>query len=173
MDKRIARTRRAIFTSVLDFTTNKDLSDVRVVKVCEDANINKSTFYLHYNSIEECVESIVESMVNGVIRFAAGFNCAELAINPTPLIQGVYEQVENYKEIIEKYSKSRISLTTTPKLVNAAVTTVCANNGILPNTKEWAKITMHVYALTGIVLDLDLLKDKESFFSAMQELFKR
>lgn len=66
MDKRIVRTRRAILVSVLEQTKDKDLNEVRVVKVCNDAGINKSTFYLHYKSIDDCVKAILENLVLSV-----------------------------------------------------------------------------------------------------------
>lgn len=48
MDRRIRRTRTAVFNAVLDLMVEKDTSKITVLELCKRADINKSTFYLHY-----------------------------------------------------------------------------------------------------------------------------
>ena len=56
MDKRIVKTRTAIFNAVFEISADKDLDKISVVELCEKAGINKSTFYLHYTSIDDCFQ---------------------------------------------------------------------------------------------------------------------
>lgn len=34
--------------------SNKDIKDITIKELCEEADINKSTFYLHYRDIYDC-----------------------------------------------------------------------------------------------------------------------
>ena len=44
MDRRIKRTRTAVFNAVLDLMVEKDTSKITVLELCKRADINKSTF---------------------------------------------------------------------------------------------------------------------------------
>lgn len=101
MDKRIVRTRRAILVSVLEQTKDKDLDEVRVVKVCNDAGINKSTFYLHYKSIEDCVKAIVENLEASVAEFAATVNIQQAHVNPSIVVNDIINVIIANADIIE------------------------------------------------------------------------
>lgn len=165
MDKRIVRTRRAILVSVLEQTKDKDLNEVRVVKVCNDAGINKSTFYLHYKSIDDCVKAILENLVLSVANFAATVNCQQAHINPSTV-------VTNY-DVIEKYKDSRLAIPVTEKLQKTAIETICTNNNIQPGTVDYARVSLVVYAVTGVVLNADVKNDKDILFTALSDLIRK
>ena len=57
MDRRIKRTRTAVFNAVLDLMVEKDTSKITVLEPCKRADINKSTFYLHYKSMDDCLQN--------------------------------------------------------------------------------------------------------------------
>ena len=57
MDRRIKRTRTAVFNAVLDLMVEKDTSKITVLELCKRADINKSTFYLHYKSMDDCLQN--------------------------------------------------------------------------------------------------------------------
>ncbi len=173
MDKRIVRTRRAILVSVLEQTSNKDLSEVRVVKVCEDAGINKSTFYLHYKSIDECAKSIFDNLELSVKNFALTVNCQQAHINPSIVVNDVINQVVSNYDIIEKYKKSRLVGKVTENLQKTAIDTICANNNVQQGTVEYARVSLIVYAVTGIVFNADIKKDKDILFTALSDLIRR
>ena len=67
MDRRIRRTRTAVFNAVLDLMVEKDTSKITVLELCKRADINKSTFYLHYKSMEDCLQSCFQIIMNGII----------------------------------------------------------------------------------------------------------
>ena len=67
MDRRIRRTRTAVFNAVLDLMVEKDTSKITVLELCKRADINKSTFYLHYKSMEDCLQNCFQIIMNGII----------------------------------------------------------------------------------------------------------
>lgn len=55
-DRRIRRTRAAIQTAFLKLIVEKDINKITVKELCELADINKSTFYLHYRDMFDLAE---------------------------------------------------------------------------------------------------------------------
>lgn len=68
MDKRIVKTRTAIFNAVFEISADKDLDKISVVELCEKAGINKSTFYLHYTSIDDCFQKCFGFFTDKILK---------------------------------------------------------------------------------------------------------
>ena len=52
-DKRVERTRNSIITTFKEMIIEKDFKDITIKELAERAHINRKTFYLHYQSIDE------------------------------------------------------------------------------------------------------------------------
>lgn len=52
-DRRVERTRNAIITTFKEMIIEKDFKDITIKELAERANINRKTFYLHYQSMDE------------------------------------------------------------------------------------------------------------------------
>ena len=179
MDKRIVRTRRAILLSVLEQTKDRDVKDVRVVKVCKDAGINKSTFYLHYKCIEDCVNSILENLILSVAEFASTINCAQVYNNPSVVVNDILNRAAADREFVERYKSSRLAVSLTDRLQETAINTICTNNNIQSGTVEsfclveWARVSLIVYAVTGVMFSMDAVENRDVLFSALSDIIRR
>ena len=67
MDKRIVRTRSAIRRYVLSQLKEKDISDFSVSEICEACDLSRSTFYLHYKSVEDVVHEISDGVIDTIV----------------------------------------------------------------------------------------------------------
>ena len=173
MDKRIVRTRRAILLSVLEQTKDRDVKDVRVVKVCKDAGINKSTFYLHYKGIEDCVNSILENLILSVAEFASTINCSQVYNNPSVVVNDILNRAAADREFVERYKSSRLAVSLTDRLQETAINTICTNNNIQSGTVEWARVSLIVYAVTGVMFSMDAVENRDVLFSALSDIIRR
>lgn len=52
-DRRVEKTRNAIITAFKEMIIEKDFKQITIKELAERANINRKTFYLHYESMEE------------------------------------------------------------------------------------------------------------------------
>lgn len=52
-DRRVERTRNQIITAFKEMILEKDFKEITIKELAEKANINRKTFYLHYESINE------------------------------------------------------------------------------------------------------------------------
>ena len=65
-DKRSKKTIKAIQDALLKILTDMNLSDVRIVELCRLADINRTTFYLHFESASQVLASIREQIVERI-----------------------------------------------------------------------------------------------------------
>lgn len=61
-DKRILRTQNALHAALEELAVNHDYGDITVTKLTKLAGINRKTFYLHYNSIDDLVDTYADQV---------------------------------------------------------------------------------------------------------------
>lgn len=73
-DRRIAKTKQAIRTALLTLLKNKALEEITVTELTKKANIERKTFYLHYNNIREVVEEIFQLTAEQIAKETRGLS---------------------------------------------------------------------------------------------------
>ena len=68
MDLRITKTKTAIINAFLSLRSKKPLEKITIKELCEQAMINKSTFYSHYGDIYELSDMLDTEVVLSVIQ---------------------------------------------------------------------------------------------------------
>ena len=68
MDMRVKKTKRSIINAFLELRSKMPLEKIRINELCRIAEINKSTFYAHYQDIyqlsEEVEQEVLQSYLN-------------------------------------------------------------------------------------------------------------
>lgn len=64
---KISKTKTSLFTALGKLLEKKDIRDITIVELCQEAGINKSTFYLHYKDIYECSEDCLSQLVSPIV----------------------------------------------------------------------------------------------------------
>lgn len=65
-DRRVRKTKKAIQDVFCEMTKEKRLNEITVKELCAKADINKSTFYLHYRDIYDLAKSIQNILIEDV-----------------------------------------------------------------------------------------------------------
>ena len=66
IDRRILKTRTSIKNALLDLAQDKKLEDITVSELTAYAKVNRSTFYLHYDSVTGVLEDIQNEIANKI-----------------------------------------------------------------------------------------------------------
>ncbi|GGN00667.1 TetR/AcrR family transcriptional regulator [Streptomyces fuscichromogenes] len=66
-DRRVRRTRAALQRALIDLVEERDLSQISVADVVDRAEVNRSTFYAHYQDVHELAEAACTSMIDDLI----------------------------------------------------------------------------------------------------------
>jgi len=54
-DRRVLKTKKAIVSALIELLTVKSISDISVTELTSKAGVNRKTFYLHYDKIEDII----------------------------------------------------------------------------------------------------------------------
>ncbi len=70
LDRRAKMTRRILKHSLIELMREKPIHEISIKKICETADINRSTFYHHYNSQYELFDDIFNDLGSDIYKIA-------------------------------------------------------------------------------------------------------
>lgn len=68
-DRRKRRTKKLLKNAFLHMLKQKDITQISVTSLCEMVDINRTTFYLHYNDIYDLLEDFENDFLNQIDTF--------------------------------------------------------------------------------------------------------
>ena len=92
MDLRMVKTRNRIKTAFLSLRERMMPEKIRVKDLCEEANINKTTFYNHYADSDALSDEIDENAIDMVLSEFDGHD--QLLKNPRAYIMELFRALE-------------------------------------------------------------------------------
>lgn len=73
-DKRVIKTRAGIKTALMQLTLEKEIGKITISNLTEKAQINRSTFYLHYSSVADVTDDIEKEISARISSCINNFN---------------------------------------------------------------------------------------------------
>ena len=95
-DKRSRKTIKAIQDALLRMLAEKRLSDIKIVDLCKNADINRTTFYLHFESTEQVLLSIREEIVKRIFDSYKGNSFFYTLEHPLGFLTTCTEVISSY-----------------------------------------------------------------------------
>lgn len=94
-DRRVRKTKKAIQDVFCELTKEKKLNEITIKELCAKADINKSTFYLHYRDIYNLADSIQSILIRDVCSI----------IDEYPYNETIRKAPEMWKRIADTHFK--------------------------------------------------------------------
>lgn len=66
-DRRVRRTKSALRKAMISLMTERKINEITVIELCELADINRGTFYLHYRDMYDLHEQIEDEIYNEIV----------------------------------------------------------------------------------------------------------
>ena len=175
MDKRIKRTRLAVFNAVFDLATEKELDKITVVELCDRAGINKSTFYLHYKSINDCYQQCFDLFTSKLLEFGTDINYEEVSVSPEKTVANILDAVEANKKYVDLIKNSVFYDTLIRKIKESFVQEICRVNNITIETNyhEVAKVAFLVGGCADIIMTFTGNFKRDEIEKIMVDVIKR
>ena len=102
-DRRSVYTRNVIKDSLLSLLAEKDLADISISELCREAEINRGTFYLHYDNTSEVLDELFDDacfITEAVSLLESDEDLRNDFIKRLSVISsGIHERITNGKEI--------------------------------------------------------------------------
>ncbi len=65
-DRRVARTKAALTAALFELLAEKDFAKISITELARRADVDRKTFYLHYQSVDEILEEFYEERLRGL-----------------------------------------------------------------------------------------------------------
>ncbi len=99
IDRRVMRTKTLLIHSLSTLMKQKNIKDITVKELCELADINRGTFYLHYKDIYDMLASIEQELSDKFIQIFQKYNVRNTKDFPYPLFLDIFEFVSDNAEL--------------------------------------------------------------------------
>ena len=98
VDRRVKYTKMVLKESFLNLLGKKDISQITIKEICEDADINRATFYAHYSDQYDLMQKIENELFENISSYLSGFTQNDADFNLTEMIAKILEYIkENSK----------------------------------------------------------------------------
>lgn len=98
-DKRVIRTKALLIRSLSALIKQKNIKDITVKELCEYADINRGTFYLHYKDIYDMLDSIEQELSDKFLQIFQKYNSETNEDFPYPLFLEIFKLVDDNAEL--------------------------------------------------------------------------
>lgn len=90
-DRRVRRTRALLVDALVTLLETRSFKDITVKELCDTADINRGTFYLHYKDIYDMMEQIEQDITDQLEALVSSHTSEELNANPYMLIYDIFQ----------------------------------------------------------------------------------
>lgn len=101
-DKRVRRTRQALDQALEELALNYNYHEITVTMLTQAAGINRKTFYLHYDSIDDLIKQFSDHLADQLIELVQRYPFHEIYQHPGLLIDEFIAFFANHSELIRK-----------------------------------------------------------------------
>lgn len=101
-DLRVVKTRRNIQNTFISMLSEMELSRITISEICEKAEINRKTFYRHYNSISELIAELEDTIVSD---FSKNLTHNNSISNVGEVIQGISAAINRQSDYFIRLMK--------------------------------------------------------------------
>jgi AcrR family transcriptional regulator len=95
-DRRIRKTRTILKNSLIELMNEKSVKHITVKELCEKADINRGTFYLHYKDVFDMLEKIEEEFfqeLSSIIEVYA----KDMSVSKKPFLKELFAFIKENK----------------------------------------------------------------------------
>lgn len=150
----------------LELLEKKDFAFITVKEICESAGVNRSTFYLHYETIEDLLSESTEFMYKQFVthmneepsEFISKIDTCHLdelyLITPnymTPYLEYVKEHRRLFRTVTEKADTFRLDLTYT-KMFYHIFEPILKRFGVPESDRKYL-MTFYIHGLNAIITE--------------------
>ncbi len=98
MDRRIKKTEEQILQGTLRLLQTQTMDELTITEICNEANVSRSTFYLHYTEPKDVVESLYVDVSITLTNILDNFDLSTNDIKITEFLTAIFEEIDMYKD---------------------------------------------------------------------------
>ena len=150
-DRRVKYTKMVLKESFINLLEKKEISQITIKEICEDADINRSTFYTHYTDQYDLLRKIENELLDNVSAHLAELDHKNKRMDDIALAEKIFDYIKENAKLCKLLLSERGDLSFQKKimtLVYDKIITELTHNSNL--TKEDAEY-VYSFTITGCV----------------------
>ncbi len=101
LDRRVKYTKMVIKDSFVKFLKQKPISKISVKEICDDADINRATFYAHYLDQYDLLQRIEGEIIDDINEYLKGYDFKDNTLIPVEMIEKILVYIEENAELFD------------------------------------------------------------------------
>ncbi len=151
-DRRVRRTQRKLKEVLISLLQTNKLSQITVKEICDKADINRSTFYLHYNNVYALWLSIEDEIISNMNRILETFDARSILTEPLPLLLDITKYIESENILTKKLFQCRESVILLEKVKICFIDYFINNTTTLIKPEDRVRMEMYsIFVISGAV----------------------
>lgn len=106
MDRRITKTKEAIQNAFFQLIEENQTTKITITKIAKTANIDRKTFYTHYNSPTDIIVEFCEQKTKEFFAHLEKENFFDQPLNSQNVFSAIYELLETRFIFVSKFCQS-------------------------------------------------------------------
>jgi len=94
-DRRVKYTKMVLKESLIDLLSKKDISCITIKQICEEADINRATFYTHYSDQFDLLRQIEDEFLQNVKAYIAVFKQKKADAILVDVLEEIFEYIKD------------------------------------------------------------------------------
>ncbi len=99
VDRRVIRTKQQIRQALIELLAEKNVNAISVRELAYKANINRGTFYIHYNDIHDLVEQLVDEAVEKLLGVCRRHPPAQTPRESYPFLTDLFQTLQEDSQL--------------------------------------------------------------------------
>ena len=130
IDKRIIKTKNAIFEAFKQLVQEKDMSDITISELTQKANITRSTFYMYYDTVSDVRTDIENTIIARIDRIMSETDILNSIKNPYPLLSMLADEILNNRYILSSSTSGQLLDKINDRIVDAYMHWFSSHEGL-------------------------------------------
>ena len=99
-DIRVRRTKKLLRSGVAELGKAKSVNKITVKELTDLVEINRGTFYLHYNDVYDLVDSIEDELCNEFDQKVLAVTPEDILYRPVDVLESFFDYFKTHRDII-------------------------------------------------------------------------
>lgn len=111
LDRRVRRTQQAIKGAFLELLGEKPMDRITITELAQAADINRKTFYAHYENVQAVMASVENDIVNHFMEVITEQDLISFLSHPYPVLQRLATSMQENLEVSRRIFATGIAST--------------------------------------------------------------
>lgn len=148
------RSKRLIRQAFIELLQEKELEKITVTDVITRADINRGTFYAHYQDMRAVIEQIESEIIDKMLEVLGEFRFAHFFQNPLPLLLKVSRYIEQDLDFYRVLINSKGSVQFLEKLKRVFVEHMRTDSSVPVSVRHSSDFLVRIHFFAGGVVNL-------------------